>query len=302
MADFEPIRGLVEEIPLEFLNNSDVKNLYHYCLCVQRGPTADPELLEWFHATPGTVTPARWVTTGSNILVVYMQTPRDSVTPQLKLLVKFILRAYAPTLFCIKQNWGFRNGPIHFFNMLRLSKSMLEKKHPTLYEGVKDRLQNNAHFAHLEAILVTMCHDQDPKVSQKGIAIIEKLRSQKVPAIPRKVRVPKINFEAAYYYDLIDMDDMNLEDFVSPPILSSHTIEDLKNKNWRDDYLKICCHSQHIERLVSITSEAAIHAIGQEKRHAWIINKCQVSQDFKTNFRKSDFNPSSQAVLDLQKQ
>ena len=109
---------------------------------------------------------------------------------------------------------------------------MLEKKHPTLYEGVKDRLQNNAHFAHLEAILVTMCHDQDPKVSQKGIAIIEKLRSQRVPAIPRKVRVPKINFEAAYYYDLIDMDDMNLEDFVSPPILSSHTIEDLKNKRW----------------------------------------------------------------------
>ena len=289
MADFVPIRGLVERIPIEFLDNTDVRNMYHYCLCVQEGPKADPELLEWFNAKPGHVTPARWVTTASNILVFYMQTPPNEVTPQLKVLVKFILRVYAPSIFCIKQNWAFRNGPIHLFNLLQLSRKLLSEKNPTLYAEVKATLQNNAYFANMENILVTMCHDQDTKINQKAIGIIEMLRKQEKPEIPRKFRVPKINFEAKFYYEMIDLDDFDASDFTSPPILSSHTIEDLKEKNWKENYLKICCHSQHIERLVSVTSESALHAIGQKKRHAWIINKTQVSKEVSTNFKKSDY-------------
>ena len=288
MVDFEPIKGRVEQnIPLEYLNNNDVKNLYHFCLLVESGPNGDPDLLEWFNAKPGHVTPARWITTASNLLVLYMQTP--SPTPELKLLIKFILRCYAPTIFNIKRNWGYRNGPIHLFNLHMLCKKLLSKNHPTLYERVKGTLQNNAHFAHLEHILVTMVHDLDPKVSQRGIKIIEKLRSQNVPEIPRKVRVPEINFDCEFYYDLIDIDSLDLEDFTSPPILSSHSIEDLKSRNFRDDYLWICCHSQHVERLVGLTSLSALNAIGFQKRHAFIINKNQVSQEIPTNFRKSDY-------------
>ena len=289
MVKFEPVKGLVERIPIEFLDNSDVKNMYHYCLVVQEGPNCDPDLKEWFEAKPGHVTPARWVTTASNILVVYMQTPPDEVTPKLKLLVKYIVRVYAPSIFCIKMNWAFRNGPIHFFNLLMLSKKLLSKKHPTLYEGCKTTLQNNGYFANMENILVTMCHDEDPKINQKAIAIIENLRQQEEPKIPRKFTVPKINFEAAFYYELIDLDNFDAANYASPPILSNHSLDDLKKKHWKENYLKICCHSQHVERLVSVTSQSALHAIGQEKRHAWIINKTQVSKEVSTNFKKSDY-------------
>ena len=289
MVNFEPVRGLVERIPIEFLDNTDVKHMYHYCLIIQEGPNCDQDLKEWFDAKPGHVTPARWVTTASNILVFYMQTPPKNVTPELKLLVKYIVRVYAPCLLSIKQNWAFRNGPIHLFNLLMLSKKLLSKKHPTLYKRVTDTIQNNAFFANMENILVTMCHDQDPKINEKAISIIDFLRKQEQPKIPRKFKVPQINFDAEFYYDLINLDNFDAADFTSPPILSTHSIDDLKNKEFKDDYLKICCHSQHVERAVSLVSEAALHAIGQERRHAWIINKTQVCEELKTNFKKSDY-------------
>ena len=289
MVNFKPIRGLVERIPIEFLDNSDVKHMYHFCLIIQEGPNCDPDLLAWFDAKPGHVTPARWVTTASNIMVVYMQTPPEIVTPEMRLLVKYIVRVYAPVLLSIKQNWSFRNGSVHLFNLLQLSRKLLSEKHPTLYGEVKTTIQNNAYFANMENILVTMCHDQDPKINQKAIAIIEQLRKQKQPEIPRRFAVPKINFEAEFYYELIDLDNFDAANFASPPILSSHSIDDLKHQDWKEDYLKICCHSQHIERLVSVTSESALHAIGQEKRHAWVINKTQVSKEVSTNFKKSDY-------------
>ena len=293
MAQFEPVKGRVERISesqsSQYLDNNDVKNLYHFCLIVQEGPNCDQDLKQWFDTKPGHVTPARWVTTASNILVFYMQTPPNNVTPKLKLLVKYVLRVYAPCLFLIKQNWAFRNGPIHLFNLYMLSKKLLSKNHPTLYQGVKDVLQNNGFFANMEQILVTMCHDQDPQINERAISIIEFLRKQEQPKIPRRFKVPQINFDAEFYYDMVDLNNFNAADFTSPPILSSHSIADLKNKNWQNDYLMICCHSQHVERNVSLTSEAALHAIGQERRHAWIINKTQVCEELKTNFKKSDY-------------
>ena len=294
MANFVPIKGHVERLeadaPDQFLHNNDIKNFYHFCLIVQEGPKCDPDLLRWFEAKPGHVTPARWVTTASNLLVLYMQTPPEEVTPKLKLLVKYILKVYGPCLFLIKQNWAFRNGPIHFFNIFISSKKLLSKNHPTLYEGVKKVLQNNAFFANMENILVTMCHDQDPNVNQKAIEIIQHLREQQQPEIPRKFKVPKLNFDAEFYYELINLDDFEANDFTSPPILSSHSIDDLKEKNWNENYLKICCHSQHVERLVSVTSEAALNVVGQKKRHAYIINKTQYCEDVKTNFKKADYS------------
>ena len=67
-------------------------------------------------------------------------------------------------------------------------------------------------------------------------------------------------------------------------------VDNLKEKNWNENYLKICCHSQHVERLVSVTSEAALNVVGQKKRHAYIINKTQYCEDVKTNFKKADYS------------
>ena len=297
MKRFKPIKGYVGHIPQEYLHNNDVQNLYWLCILVQEGPDAHPDILKWFNCTPGKVTPARWLTCASNILVYYMQAEEAEATydewKRLTLLVKTIVRVYGPSIFEIKQNWIFANGPVHFHNNIIRLRQLLEK-HPTLFENVKKTLRFNAFFCHLENIVVGMLHVDDPKVNKKAIKIIEELRSQPKTDVPRYFKVPEIDIDnSENFWDLIDLDNIDLTQFVSPPILSDHSIEDLKNKNFHDDYLKICCHSQHIERLVGITSEAAKNVVGQDKRHQYILNKMKVCEEIPTNFTKTHWSLAS---------
>ena len=78
------------------LHNKDVELLYYLCLLVQEGPGAK-HLLPYFKRNPGKVTSARWITTASNILVVYLQEPNPSEI--LSLLVKVIVNLYGPCVF-----------------------------------------------------------------------------------------------------------------------------------------------------------------------------------------------------------
>ena len=300
MKSFKPIKGYVAQfghIPKEFLHNNDVANLYWLCILVQEGPDTHPDIVKRFNCTPGKVTPARWLTCASNILVYYMQSEESENTfddwKRLTLLVKVIVRVYAPSIFNIKENWIFANGPVHFHNNIIRLRQVL-KNHPTLFGNVKTTLQTNAYFCHLENILVGMVHVDDPKINKKAIKIIEELRKQPQPDVPRYFIVPEINIDdSEHFWDLIDLDNIDLSQFVSPPILSAHTIEDLKNKNFHDDYLKICCHSQHVERWVGITSEAAKCAVGHDRRHHWILNKVKTCEAVPTNFKKSHWSLAS---------
>ena len=55
--------------------------------------------------------------------------------------------------------------------------------------------------------------------------------------------------------------------------------------------MKICCHSQHCERWVGLTSQAALQVIGQEKRHQWLIVKAK--NEIPVNFKKSDWKDAA---------
>ena len=88
---------------------------------------------------------------------------------------------------------------------------------------------------------------------------------------------PNINFEAKSYHQLVNFDDFQPKDWCSPPILGSFSIDEIKNLEFNRDYDMIPCHSQHVERFVSLTSQAAQNAIGEDNRHCWMLNKVQTT-------------------------
>ena len=58
-------------------------------------------------------------------------------------------------------------------------------------------------------------------------------------------------------------------------------------KNLIDRFL-FC--SQHVERFVALTSKAAEHAIGHQKRHRWILNKMKATKQIPiASAKKEDF-------------
>ena len=257
------------------LHNKDVELLYYLCLLVQEGPGAK-HLLPYFKRNPGKVTSARWITTASNILVVYLQEPNPSEI--LSLLVKVIVNLYGPCVFEFKKNWHVSFGSKNFFYIVQLSKELLEKDHPTLYALVLKTLKNNGYYTHPENIVVAMVHDPNVSIRNKALKLIESLRikdeEKAESGFVRQFRVPiKINFDARHYYLLIDLKDFTYEDMSSPPLLNGYSIEDIANQNFRVDLKNLPNHSQHVERFVALTSIAAANAIGYQNRHHWILNK-----------------------------
>ena len=271
MVQFQPLDGKVTWISKELLQNQDIRNLYYLCILVQTGPWASHDIAKYFDCTPGTVSFARWITTANNVLCLYCQT--ENPTYELILLTQIILNIYAPAIFNIKEKWHISNGSLHFFNTLVLARSFLEESHPDLFKIVIKEMTINGFYCHPEALILSMIHDPNPTIKEKGIALIEQCRNAKPTAIVRRFEVPPhINFQAQHYYDLLDFSKFGPNEFCSPPLLSNFSIDEIRNLKFDRDYDMIPCHSQHVERFVSLTSKAAQTVTGEANVHAWILN------------------------------
>ena len=145
---FRPITGKVTDIHEEFKHNNDLKLFHDLCMLTQAGPNARQELLDAFNKSPGVVHQARWVTAASNLLMLYLQSMNPS--KDLILVIKIIVNIYGPALFYIKENWHVSNGPLHVFNVLQLSKKLLQFERPELFTIVKTVIQNNGFYLHPE--------------------------------------------------------------------------------------------------------------------------------------------------------
>ena len=289
MVKFEPVRGRVAHVDPDCLQNQDEKLLLGYCLLVQNGPQNDEDL-KIAHRKPGKVCASRWVTTASSILCLYTQTENPS--PNLKLMVGFIVNVYAPALFLAKGDWHCSKGPIHFFNLLMFARDYLEQDHPELLEKVNNVLKFNSFWAHPENMLVAMAMGPNPDLNVKALEIIAKLRKSKAKRI-RKFRKPGkfINFQAKTYDQLIDFKQFKPSLYSSPPLFNNHSLQDIKTKTFDDDIMKVPAHSQHVERFVYLTSQAGLHARGEEAMNAWVLNKVASSEKFPSKSTKAHFLP-----------
>ena len=299
-VSFNPIPGKVFSIKEdwnEILQNNDVQHLHDLCLLVQVGAkVADERLINSFFKTVGHVHNARWVTAASNVLVLYMQ--EEEPSENLVLLVKYIVNCYFPALLTIKKTPHCSNGARHVFEMVQLSRDLLEIEHPDEYSVVLGCIEDNSYYLHPEQIVLSMVTDPDEKVKAEGINLIEKFRAQdkerkeKCSGLMkiRTFRKPKtIDFSANNYYTMVKIDDFDEHEVCSPPILRDYSIDDIKNCNFSEGFKKVPSHSQHVERFVALTSKAAECAVGYEQRHQWILNKMATCKKVPTSARKDDF-------------
>ena len=286
MVQFEPVRGRVAHVDPDCLKNQDEQLLIGYCLLVQNGPKADEDL-KISQRRPGKVCASRWVTTASSILCLYTQTKNPSTN--LKLMVGFILNVYAPALFLAKGDWHCSRGPVHFFNLMSFARDFLSDR-PELLEKVNNVLKNNSFWAHPENMLLAFAMDSNPNLNAKALEIIQKLRKSKAKRI-RKFRKPGkfLNFEAQSYDELIDFKQFKPSLYCSPPLLRDHSIQDIKTKNFDVDIMEVPAHSQHVERFVYLTSQAGLHARGEEAMDAWVLNKVISSEKYSSKSTKGQF-------------
>ena len=274
MVQFNAIPGEVPQVDSEILQNDDTRKLYHLSHLVMNGPTNPTrEQLSAFSSPPGKVTSSRWLSTANNILNLYCQTVNPS--SELVLMCKIIVNIYSPAIFLVKKNWQFYQSSLHFFNILKFSKALLSFDYPDLYyDCVLKTLSNNAFSIHAENMVLCMLWDPNPAVNEEALSILEKLRhSEPTNEIRQFIPPKKINFDADHYTQLINFDDFNADNCTFPPLLSDLTLDDIRAKKIPPSFLKICCHSQHVERFIALSTIASQTVSSQEFRHSFIINK-----------------------------
>ena len=87
---------------------------------------------------------------------------------------------------------------------------------------------------------------------------------------PRKFSVPKLNFEAKIYVDLIDWDSV---DWTEPPMTMKLSIDAVKSA--QDAPLVLPAypnHTQSVEHMIPLVTEACRQRVGSVNRHRWILN------------------------------
>lgn len=117
---------------------------------------------------PGLISHARWLTTANRILRLYIGTRKPS--HNLKALVTFIVKVYAPMWFNIKMEPKCVNGAKHFWKMISLSRYLPNN----LRKIVDDTLQRNGYFTHSENILLAMLTDGDDEIRKNAVDLILK--------------------------------------------------------------------------------------------------------------------------------
>ena len=175
--------------------SKDQKYLLEMCNAVSAG-VCPPSLVNLY---PGWLNHARWLTTANRILRLYVVSVEPS--GQLIALTTFIMKVYTPTWFNIKRNSSYIHGPKNLWSMIFRSRYLSDD----LKAVIDPILQRNAFFAHQENILVAMLHDSRKHIRELALKRIMVARNQQEPSSdPREFKVPKLNFHARDYTDMID--------------------------------------------------------------------------------------------------
>lgn len=112
----------------------------------------------------------------------------------------------------------------------------------------------------------------------------------------RKYVVPKINFQATSYTQLIDWKNPGITE---PPLTLSMTDAELiAFKTTPFDVPHYPCHTQAVERGVRLVSEASSQVIGQKARDGFIRQRIHARKELKKFATKKDFYPKVEAYAD----
>lgn len=276
---FEKIENILPDVDVKILS-TDQKYLYEMCAAISQG-TVTSALA---NRDPGKLAHSRWLTCANRILRLYIGT--ENPAENLKQLAVFIVKVYAPTWFDIKTKSSCKYGPIHILNMIKRA-SYLQNELKTI---VLKTISRNAYFTHPENILFAMLQDEKRFIRELALRRIIKAREQTKGKNVREFQIPKLNYNAVEYYDLIDW---SKEKISEPPITANYSDVEIKNMILSEDAIlpfeKFPCHTQAVERCVKLVTEASGSVFGVEARDGYIRTKIKARQDLPSFETKNQY-------------
>lgn len=238
--------------------STDQQYLYKICQAIGTGNC--PKNLE--ERNPGKMAHSRWLTTANRLLRLYVATKDPS--KNLQIIVEFVVKVYSRMWFEIKTNPYLEYGARHLFTTISVSRKLPKILQPI----IKKVIQDNGYFAHPENILIAMLTDTRNHIRELAVKRILQSRQNDVPH--RIFRIPKINFNAEDYIDLIDWSACVVTE---PPLtlnMSEKQLLDIVMKNEIPKFEKFPCHTQTVERCVKLITDASSKVCGENARDGYI--------------------------------
>ena len=216
----------------------------------------------------GPVNHSRWLTTANRILRLWVSKHplRRKAQKNLTFLVEFIVGVYYPCWFNIKVKHSWVEGPRHILFQLECLRS--QKKE--VVDIVMPTVSRSAWFSHSENIIQTLLCSSDKEERKHGVNKIIEIRRNGDPDAQlgdlsvRARNTPVINFGSC---SLVDLIDWSKEDMYEPPLTCKIPTSELKHLI--DIPMKVPdwpCHTQSIERVVKMVTEASEKYYSHEKR------------------------------------
>lgn len=279
VVTFEKIRSVLPNYDAKEIDrlSTDQKYLYEISNSVSNGEISS----HLARRQPGKISHARWLTTASRILRLYVATAYPS--ENLKSLVCYIQNVYVPLWFEIKARPFCFDGPVHLFNLIKRTRYLALE----LRKIVDRIIQINGYYAHPENVLIAMLCDERRHIRELGLRRILKSRNSHQL---RKFEVPKINFNANNYTEMINWQQSMISE---PPMTKKISTEDLtqmiKDVPEGMEILRFPCHSQAIERCVKLVTEASSKVCGPEARDGFIRSQIASRQELPHFNTKGEF-------------
>ncbi|KAG0718100.1 hypothetical protein GWK47_007861 [Chionoecetes opilio] len=215
----------------------------------------------------GPVNYSRWLTTANRLIRLWVSKHelKGKNLKNLHCIVEFIIGVYYPYWFNVKVKHSWIEGPRYILFQLDCLKSQRKE----VLDIVMPTVKRSVWYAHSEAILQTMLCSEDQKERFWGVERILAIRGDGDPdaqlgdSIVRTRRTPDINCDASSIGDLISWS----EDVSEPPLTCSLSTSEVKNfVNTPMEVLNWPCHTQSIERVIKMVTEASAKYFSHEKR------------------------------------
>lgn len=283
ICNFEPI-----EIDLSFVENisddlsTDQCYLYKICQAISSG-YCSPQLAQ---KNPGKICHSRWLTLANHLLRLYISLSNPS--ENVKILVEFIMKVYAPSWFSIKYQFQIYNASKHVYNIIERSRFLS----PELFKIIEKVLQRNCFALHEENLILSMLFDKDKNVRIMAVQQIINIRETGSKSI-RYFKLPRINFDALNYYDTVDWSTAKTE----PPLIKNFSVDDLwdmvhlyMKSSIFNSYIRLLpCHNQAVERCVRVVTEASQRVTSHKNREGVIKNTLQSRRTMPIFASKKDY-------------
>jgi hypothetical protein len=276
-VNFEPVPGKLVMPDREILRDlsDDQRLLLEYSSGVSTGKIYE----NFVHRKPGPVSHSRWLTTATRILYLYTRTAEPSSV--LKLLVRYIVNVYGPVWFHVKGEKSFTKGPEILYNMIQNIKEIDRTSDIQISNIVLPVLQRNAFSCLGENFLASLLYSSNENHRHVAVGKIQQIRSTPDQVLT-PTRIPKLNFEAEDWSQLVDVSSINCQQPPCVQKLSDDELEAMKTEPASPPEFPL--HSQSVERAVKLTSEASRTSYVWEKKHEYIVAKTE-SRSKRPEFR-----------------